>query len=272
MNLTRISLSNPVAVIVGILLVSLFGLISIAYLPIQLIPVVERPVIKITTNWRAAAPKEVEAEIIEPQENVLRGLPGMTKLVTESSRGRGKVTITFNSGIDMQRALLDVLSRLNRVQRYPEDASEPILSMVGDNTRPIAWLIIKPLPGNKRPINTYQDFVEDVAQTRLERVPGVAQSEAFGGQKKEIRITFDPYLAASLGVELPVAAKLAGGAKDVSGGTVNVGKRRYTLRFAGRYSIEDLPGMIIEWRDGKPVRLSDVAKIEKRFKDKQGFV
>ncbi len=272
MNLTRISLSNPVAVIVGILLVSLFGIISITYLPIQLIPVVERPVIKITTNWRAAAPKEVEAEIVEPQEDVLRGLPGMTKLVSESSRGRGKLTITFNGGTDMQRALLDVLSRLNRVQRYPEDASEPMLSLVGDDTRPIAWLIIKPLPGNERPISTYQDFVEDVAQTRLERVPGVAQSQAFGGRKKEIRITFDPYLAASQGIELPVAAKLFGGAKDVSGGTVNVGKRRYTIRFAGSYSVKDLPGMILDWRDGKPVRLMDVAKIEKRFKDKQGFV
>jgi multidrug efflux pump subunit AcrB len=272
MNLTRISLSNPVAVIVGILLVALFGLISINHLPIQLIPVVERPVIKITTGWRAAAPKEVEAEIVEPQEDVLRGLPGMTELVSESARGRGKLTITFNSGIDMQRALLDVLSRLNRVQHYPEDASEPTLSMVGDNTRPIAWLIIKPLPGNERPINSYQDFIEDVAQTRLERVPGVAQAEAFGGRKKEIRITFDPYLAASLGVELPVAAKLAGGAKDISGGTANVGKRRYTLRFAGNYSVEDLPGMIIEWRDGNPVHLSDIATIEKRYKDKEGFV
>jgi len=272
MNLTRISLSNPVAVIVGILLVSLFGIISITHLPIQLIPVVERPVITITTNWRAAAPKEVEAEIVEPQEDVLRGLPGMTKLVSESSRGSGKLTITFNSGIDMQRALLDVLSRLNRVQRYPEDASEPTLSLVGDNTRPIAWLIIKPLPGNERPINSYQDFIEDVAQTRLERVPGIAQAEAFGGRKQEIRITFDPYLAASLGVELPVAAKLAGGTKDVSGGTADVGKRRYTLRFAGSYSVEDLPGMIIDWRNGSPVRLSDIAKVEKRFKDKQGFV
>ena len=272
MNLTRISLSNPVAVIVGILLVSLFGIISISQLPIQLIPVVERPVIKITTNWRAAAPREVEAEIVEPQEDVLRGLPGMTRLVSESSRGRGNVEITFNSGTDMQRALLDVLSRLNRVQRYPDDASEPILSSVGDDARPIAWLIIKPLPGNDRAINTYQDFIEDVAQTRLERVQGIAQAEAFGGRKQEVRITFDPYRAASLGVELPVAASLAGGAKDVSGGTVDVGKRRYTIRFAGTYSVADLPAMVIDWRDGKPIRLSDIAKVEKRYQDKQGFV
>ena len=272
MNLTRISLSNPVAVIVGILLVSLFGLISITRLPIQLIPVVERPVIKITTNWRAAAPREVESEIIEPQEDVLRGLPGMTRLTSESSRGRGNIEITFNSGIDMQRALLDVLSRLNRVPRYPEDASEPILSSVGDDTRPIAWLIIKPLPGNDRPINTYQDFIEDVAQTRLERVQGVAQSEVFGGRNQEVRITFDPYMAASLGVELPVAANLASGAQDVSGGTADVGKRRYTLRFGGNYSVEELPGMIIDWRDGNPVRLSDIATVEKRYQDAQGFV
>ena len=66
MNLTRPGLDNPVAVIVGILLVILFGIISITRLPIQLTPEVEEPEITITTGWRAAAPEEVEAEITEP--------------------------------------------------------------------------------------------------------------------------------------------------------------------------------------------------------------
>jgi hydrophobic/amphiphilic exporter-1 (mainly G- bacteria), HAE1 family len=271
-NLTRPGLDNPVAVIVGVLLVILFGIISITRLPIQLTPEVEEPEITITTGWRAAAPEEVEAEITEPQEDVLRGLPGMTKLVSESSRGQSELTITFAVGTDMQRALLEVLSRLNRVSRYPDDASEPVLSTVGGDSRPIAWFIVKPTAGNVTPISTYQDYVEDVVQTRFERVPGVARSEVFGGQKKEVRITFDPYMAASLGVELPEAARLAGGARDVSAGFADVGKRRYTIRFAGKYQVEDLNTLIIDWRDGRPVRLSDVATVEQRYVDRRSFV
>ena len=79
MNLTRLALSNPVAVIAAILLVALMGTIAMLSLPIQMIPDVQRPFIQISTGWRTAAPEEVESEIIEPQEDVLRGIPGLEK-------------------------------------------------------------------------------------------------------------------------------------------------------------------------------------------------
>jgi hydrophobic/amphiphilic exporter-1 (mainly G- bacteria), HAE1 family len=272
MKLTRLGLGNPVAVVVGVLLAILFGLISLDRLPIQLTPEVERPQITINTNWRAAAPEEVESEIIEPQEDVLRGLPGMTEILARAQRGRGSITITFQVGTDLRRALLEVLSRLNRVQRYPADANEPTISSIGGRSRAIAWFILKPLPGNERDVASYQDFVEEVVQTRFERVPGVALSEVRGGRERELRITFDPYKAASLGIELPKVAALAGGAKDTSGGFADVGKRRYTLRFAGQYQVDDLGEMVLDWREGSPVYLRDVADIEVRMVDRSGFV
>ena len=122
MQLTRLSLSNPVAVIVAVILAIIFGSLSLDRLPIQLTPEVETPEITIKTRWRAAAPEEVEAEIIEPQEKVFRGLPGMTELLTKSKQGEGEVTITFSVGTNLERALLEVLNRLNRVPRYPDDA------------------------------------------------------------------------------------------------------------------------------------------------------
>ena len=103
----------------------------------------------------------------------------------------------------------------------------------------IACFILKTLPGNDRHISSYQDFTEEVIQTRFERVPGVALSEIYGGREKELRITFDPYRAASLGVELPKVVDLVG-AKDVSGGFTNVGKRQYTVRFTGSYGLDDI--------------------------------
>ncbi len=79
MKLTRLALSNPVAVIAAILLVFLMGTVALVSLPIQMIPDVQRPFIQINTGWRAAAPEEVESEIIEPQEDMLRGIPGLEK-------------------------------------------------------------------------------------------------------------------------------------------------------------------------------------------------
>lgn len=272
MTLTRLGLGNPVAVIVAVLLAILFGLLSLDRLPIQLTPDVERPKITISTEWRAAAPEEVESEIIEPQEDVLRGLPGMTEMLATAQRGRGSITLTFQVGTDLRRSLLEVLSRLNRVARYPADANEPTLSSIGGRTRPIAWFILKPLPGNERIITSYHDFAEEVVQTRFERVPGVALSEVRGGRERELRITFDPYRAASLGIELPKIVRQVGGAEDTSGGFVDVGKRRYTLRFAGQYQVDDLGEMVLEWREGRPVYLRDVADIEIRFVDRTGFV
>jgi multidrug efflux pump subunit AcrB len=257
---------------VAVLLVVLFGALSFIRLPVQLTPEVEKPEITIRTDWRAAAPEEVEAQIIEPQEKVLRGLPGMTRMLAKARRGHGEISIEFEVGHDLARGLLEVLNRLNRVARYPDDAEEPVISTVGGRSRAIAWFILKTTDGNTRDIQSYQDFVEEVVQTRFERVPGVARSEVRGGREQEVRITFDPYRAAMLGIELPEAARLAGGNEDVSGGEANVGKRRYSVRFTGAFDAQQLGDLVLDWRGGQAVRLRDVAVIEKRMVDRKSFV
>ena len=161
---------------------------------------------------------------------------------------------------------------MNRVSNYPEDADEPVLSTVGGRSRAIAWFIIRTVPDNDRDIVSYLDFVVDVVQTRYERVSGVSKSEVRGGRPREVRVTFDPYKAASLGIEIPVVAQLAGSSKDVSAGSADVGKRRYTLRFKGTYAVEEFGEMVLDWRAGRPVLLRDIAEVEVRMTDPQSFV
>ncbi|MEE8234169.1 MAG: efflux RND transporter permease subunit [Gammaproteobacteria bacterium] len=272
MNLTKLSLDNHVAVIVALLLATLFGSISLYRLPIQLTPEIQEPEITIKTNWRAAAPNEVEAEIIEPQEDVLRGLPGMTRLLAKAQEGRGEITITFSVEMDLRRALVEVINRLNQVPSYPDDVDEPTISTVGGNARAIAWFIIKPLAGNDRDISSYLNYVEEVVQTRFERIPGVARSEIFGGREREIRITFDPHKTASLGIQIPLASTIISGGTDISGGFVDIGKREYSLRYAGKYRVDDINGLIVDWREGFPVYLRDIAVVEERLVDRNSFV
>ncbi|NCO18863.1 MAG: efflux RND transporter permease subunit [Gammaproteobacteria bacterium] len=271
MPFTRLGLSNPVAVAVGCILLVIFGLLSLTRLPVQMTPNIDRPTISISTGWRAAAPSEVEAEIVEPQEAQLRDVPGLQRMNSSASQGRGSVTLEFDVGADLNRALIEVINRLNQVSSYPTDVSEPTVRVGTDQFGDtMAWFAILPVAGNNRPIIEYQDFVEDTIRERIERIPGVASASPRGGRPFEVRIAFDPYRAASIGVDLTRIGQQLGQNTDVSAGFEEVGRRQYTLRFAGQYAISDLQDLVLDWRDGRPVFLGDVATIDRVMRDSSG--
>jgi len=268
---TRLGLSNPVAVAVGCILLVIFGLLSLTRLPVQMTPNIDRPTISISTGWRAAAPSEVEAEIVEPQEAQLRDVPGLQRMNSSASQGRGSVTLEFDVGADLNRALIEVINRLNQVSSYPTDVSEPTVRVGTDQFGDtMAWFAILPVAGNNRPIIEYQDFVEDTIRERIERIPGVASASPRGGRPFEVRIAFDPYRAASIGVDLTRIGQQLSQNTDVSAGFEEVGRRQYTLRFAGQYAISDLQDLVLDWRDGRPVFLGDVATIDRVMRDSSG--
>ncbi|MCZ6827322.1 MAG: efflux RND transporter permease subunit, partial [Gammaproteobacteria bacterium] len=255
------------------LLIILFGIIALNRLPIQLIPNVEQPLIQISTSWRAAAPEEVEAEILEPQEDALRGVPGLKKMESAASRGRSSINLTFAIDIDLQRALIEVMNRLNRVPNYPPDADEPVIYVGQDQFgAAIAWFALRPQDGMNIDISAYQDFVEDVIQTRIERVKGISKTDAYGGRAHEVRITFDPYLAAAYGIDIPTLARIASNNTDTSGGFNEVGRRQYTVRYTGKYQLREFGDMVLSWREGNPVRLRDIAEIDMVLTDRTGIM
>ncbi len=274
MQLTQASLKNRVAVAVAVLLVAIFGFISLTKLPIQLAPNVERPAIGINTAWRGAAPEEVESEILEPQEKVFQGLPGLTQMSSTASSGSAAIVLEFSSDMDMQRALVEVINRLNQVPAYPVDATEPTVNLgasrFGGN--PIAWFSFKPLLDNNKDIATYQDFINDNVVPKIEQIKGVTKVSSFGGRPYELRITFDPFKAATLGIDLTQFANLNDSFRNVSAGTKDVGKRKYTIRYEGKYTPVDLADMILQWRDGKPIYLRDIAEIRMQMQDVSGSI
>lgn len=161
MNLNKPALGNPVAVIVAVLLVLLSGTISLLRRPVQMIPNVKRPMIEIATSWRAAVPEEVEAEIVEPREDALRGRPGLEVMQSSATRGRGSISLTFDVNTQLERALIEVMNRLNRVPSYPLDVDQPLVyAGRGQFGSAIAWFAIRPLPGNDRDITSHQDVAE----------------------------------------------------------------------------------------------------------------
>ena len=144
MNLIRTAIDRPTAVIAAVLMVVMFGLVAFETIPIQLIPDVNRPVITVDTNWRGASPAEVEREIVNRQEEVLRGIEGLTKMTSKSEDGSGTITLEFSIATNMDKALLLVSNRLDRVSGYPQESDEPTLKTAGSEDQAIAWFIIKP--------------------------------------------------------------------------------------------------------------------------------
>ncbi|HEY2341023.1 MAG TPA: efflux RND transporter permease subunit, partial [Steroidobacteraceae bacterium] len=99
-------------------------------------------------------------------------------------------------------------------------------------------------------------------RSRLESIPGVAAVEVNAGPLENVRITLDLARAAALGISVPEIANRAASATNVPGGLLGVGRRQYTLRFTGRFSPEQLGALVLTWRDGRPVHLSDLATID----------
>jgi multidrug efflux pump subunit AcrB len=266
LNLTAISLKNPAAVAVAVALILLFGAFSLFRLPVQLFPDIDNPRIAIQTGWRAASPREIESEIIEPIEAVLRGLPGLKEMSAVANAGEGWVNLEFGLDTDMQRTLVEVISRMNRLDPLPRDATQPVIMLGGDNgEKPaLTFFFLQLLPGTPGGINDYVQFVEETVSPALEVIPGVARvsiSESGHRNEQELEILFDPLRAAQLGITLPETAARLGQANDISGGFVEVGRRQYTLRFAGRYAPAELSAFVLEWRDGRPIKLGDIADI-----------
>jgi multidrug efflux pump subunit AcrB len=270
--LTEISVRNPSGVVVAVLLACFLGIYAFVKLPVQLFPDIDEPAITVQTTWRAAAPSEVEAEIIEPQEQALRGTPGLKEINAFANAGNSWVNLRFAVGTDMQATLIEVISRMNQLPPMPRDSEAPVISLGsegGDSSnQTLSYFFVQLMPGTAGPIEAYRERVEKVLRPRIEAVPGVSAVRFATGGPEELQIIFDPNRAAELGIPIPRIAELAGNANDVSGGFVDIGRRQYTVRFAGRYSPDELSQLVLEWRDGRPVRLGDVASVEVRRGDR----
>ena len=272
--LTKAGLKSPAAIAVGVAVTILFGAFALYSLPIQLFPDIDRPQIGIETDWRAETPREVESQLVEPEEEVLQGIPGLQEMDGFANGGGGYIQLTFALGTDMKSTLVDVIGRLNRLPPLPADAQKPFVQLAStqDSNATLLYVFMQKLPGNTRDVNSYTQFLKDVVIPRLEAIPGVgsAQINSNGGTD-EIDIVFDPMRAAQLGVQIPKMAQQISGAEDVSGGTIDVGRRQYGLEFRGRYSVDALKNLILEWRDGKPVHLGDIADVHVGRSKAQGF-
>jgi HAE1 family hydrophobic/amphiphilic exporter-1 len=160
------------------------------------------------------------------------------------------------------------------VPTYPDDVDKPLIFTVDRNANAIAWMVIYAQEGYDIDPSTLYDFVDDEVKPRIERVPGVAQVNLFGGREREMQVIVDPDRLAARGLTMSqVAAALAAENKDYSAGDFDEGKRRYVVRTAGDYrDPEDIEDVIIAASDDAPVYVRDVGRAELGYRKPDAFV
>ena len=275
MNLIKLALARPIAVMAVVLMVVLFGLVALQTIPIQLAPDMRKPVITITTTWPGAAPAEVEREITNRQEEVLKGLEGLEEMTSRSEDGRSEIKLEFNLRQNMDRSLLLVSNRLDRVADYPDEADEPSLKTATTEDTPIAWLVLTRAPGNGRAIHSYGDLAEDLIQDRLERVPGVSRTNIYGGGERELQVVVDPERMARYGLTVAeIVDVLKAANASVSAGDVEEGKRRYVVRTEGEFTTpEQIRAVVLRTGEdptsGRVARVTvgDIAQVSFGYKE-----
>lgn len=164
MSLIETFVQNPVKVTVGVLLVALFGVLSMYTMPMQLIPEVQTPTLTIETVWPGASPQEVERVIVQEQEKQLKSVEGVYKMTSESMDSVGRVTLEFPVGTDLSTAEIKVNSRLQQVPFYPVDVKEPVITTSNASDRPIAWFILLQRQTTEPEIEAYRDAHPELAE------------------------------------------------------------------------------------------------------------
>ncbi|MCU7944855.1 MAG: efflux RND transporter permease subunit, partial [Candidatus Thiodiazotropha sp. (ex Cardiolucina cf. quadrata)] len=256
---------HGILIAVGTLIVIVLGIVAALKIPVQMIPDLEVRTISIRTNWPGATPQDVEKEILIEQEEHLRSVRGLQRIVSSASFGRAQVELEFPFGINLNDTLIEVINALSRVPSYPNNVDEPRIYATSFSANSFMYFRVTPLPGNPRNLNMIpmQDFIRDHVASRMETVPGVSEISVYGGAERQIQILVDPARLAERNLTVAqVRGAIQQRNRDVSGGEIESGKRRYLLRTIGRVrDVEDLKEVIVDHQGDALTRLGEIAEI-----------
>jgi len=250
---------------VVVLILCVIGLVAAVRISVQMIPDLDVRTVTVRTAWPGATPQDVEKEILIEQEEFLRNVPSLKRLVASASFGQASIELEFPYGVDINETLIRVTNALSQVPSYPNNVDEPRVFATSFSSNSFMYFRVAPLPGNPRELNMVmlQDFLEDSVQTRMESIPGVSQVSVYGGAERQVQVLIDPARLAERDLTVAdVRRAIVERNRDASGGEIESGKRRFLLRTIGRFKdLDDLRGLILARRGDALIRLADVAEV-----------
>ncbi|MFN3210042.1 MAG: efflux RND transporter permease subunit [Roseovarius sp.] len=247
-----------------LLILCVISFAAVFRIPVQMIPDLEVRTITVRTNWSGATPRDVEREITVEQEEYLSTVPGLQRMVSTVSGDQSEIALEFPYDVDLSQTLIRINNALSQVPSYPTNVDQPSVVAASFSDNAFMYMRLAPLAGNPRGLdmNMMGSFIDDNVRRRLQRVPGVSQVE-FNGPELQLQILVDPHRLAQRSLSLSdVRDAIVSRNRDVSGGTLESGRRGYLLRTVGRYEdVEAVESTILAREGDSVVRLSDVASI-----------
>jgi multidrug efflux pump len=261
-NPSRIFILRPVATALLMVAVLLSGIVAYRQLPLSALPEVDYPTIQVVTLYPGASPDVVTSSITAPLERQFGQMPGLKQMSSTSSGGASVVTLQFELAIDLDTAEQEVQAGINAGSNLlPADLpSPPIYSKVNPADAPILTLGIT---SRTLPMTQVQNLVDTRLAQKISQIAGVGLVTLSGGQRPAVRVQVNPKAAASQGLSMEdIRTAISAANVNQAKGSFDGPARAYTidandqLRSAGEYR-----DIIVAYRNGAPIHLSDVADV-----------
>src|SRR5947208_3321143 len=266
--LAALCVKRPVFATVLILSLTVIGAFSFTRLGVDRFPKVDFPTVLITTVQPGAAPEQVETEISDKIEEAVNTISGIDELRSVSSEGISQVVVSFVLEKDTNVAAQEVRDKVNGVlPLLPKTIQQPRVDKFDPDAAPVLSLALSA----GKPVKDITEYADKVLRRQLESVNGVGQVVIVGGRKRQINVWLDAdRLRAHNLTVTGVSRALQSQNIEVPGGRVDQGPQTLTLRTLGRVQrVEDFNDIVIQQRDGHPVRIADVARVEDGEADRE---
>jgi hydrophobic/amphiphilic exporter-1 (mainly G- bacteria), HAE1 family len=270
MSIPRLAIERPVTMFMLSGVIVLIGAVSLARLPVDLMPDVSYPSITVRVGYTGVGPLEMEELITRPIEQAMAAVAGLERLESTSSEGNSRVTLNLSWGTDLNEAADDVRSRIDRVRgRLPEDADPPTVFKFDSTSMPIMSVGVE---GDYDRVKLREIAEHDLSQ-RLERVPGVAAVTVQGGLRRQIHVELSKEKIRAL--DLPVdrvVNLLRTEGQNLPLGEIDEGDRTYLVRSQGQFAdINEIRELVVMTRTGVPVYMKDIAEVKDSTEDFRSF-
>ena len=266
MNLTTTCIRRPVLAWVLMLVVVLFGAMAWWRIGVSQYPDVDFPTLTVTLTWEGAAPEIVEREVVDPVEEALIQVEGVTGVRSSAQRGSARITLDLALGRDADVAVQQVQARLSQVQRLlPRDLDPPVVAKTNPEDQPIMWI---GLSGPFAP-QVLSDWARYRVKERLQTVPGVGEIILGGAVERNLRVWLRAEALERYGLTAAeIAAALGRNHLESPAGVLKTGGRELPVRVLGEaVDLEQVRALVVGGTVDAPVRLADVALIEDGFAD-----
>ena len=263
MNPSRIFILRPVATTLLMAAIMLAGGVAYRFLPLSALPEVDYPTIAVQTFLPGASPEVMTSSVTAPLERQLGQMPGLNQMTSASSAGASVITLQFSLDLSLDVAEQEVQAAINTANNLLPSGlpTPPVYAKVNPGDAPVMTLAVtsKTLPLTE---------VEDISETRLaqkiSQQPGVGLVSINGGHRPAVRIKFNPTALAAYGLNIDdLRTTIANGTVNAPKGSFDGPAQASTIN--ANDQIDSAPGfrsLVIAYRDGRPVRLSDVASAD----------